>query len=286
MISIIICSRKKEIDGSLSENVINTVGCEYELIVIDNSESKFSIFEAYNIGIAKSKGTFLCFIHDDIFIDTLYWGKIIEEIFSSNPQVGLLGVAGGKIKMKMPSAWWDGGEVVLKLVQHYKNKPKELWNQGFEKVDIVEVSAIDGVFMVMKNDKKIIFDERLKGFHCYDLYLSLKHHILGKKVIVSNKILIEHFSEGNLNKSWFESSSLFHKLYKKYLPIICDKDSKIENLKNKEVNLCASFISNLIEHKLYIDAFYWWFEVFKLKPVAKYHYRFWRGIIKIMLCSR
>lgn len=284
MISIIICSRTAQIDATLFNNIKETIGVDYELIVVDNSGNRYSIFEAYNIGIAKSKGMYLCFIHDDIFIDTLYWGKIIEEIFSSNSQVGLLGIAGGKIKMKMPSAWWDGGEVVLKLVQHYKNKPKELWDQGFEKDDIVEVSAIDGVFMVMKNDGKKIFDERLKGFHCYDLYLSLKHHILGKKVIVSNKILIEHFSEGNLDKSWFVSSSLFHKYYKNYLPIVSNENSKIENLKNKEVNLCASFIAKLIEYKLYTDAFYWWFEVFKLKPVAKYHYRFWKGIIKTMIC--
>lgn len=284
MISIIICSRSAQISTILFGNIKETIGVDYELILIDNSEKKYSIFEAYNLGIQKSKGEYLCFVHDDIFINTLYWGKIIEEIFSSNPPVGLLGIAGGKIKMKIPSAWWDGGEVVLKLVQHYKNKPKELWDQGFEKTDIVEVSAIDGVFMVMKNDGKIIFDESLKGFHCYDLYLSLKHHILGKKVIVTNKILIEHFSEGNLDKSWFESSSLFHKKYKKYLPIVNEGDIDLKKIRNQEVNLCASFISKLIEYKLYKDAFYWWFEVFKLKPIAKFHYRFWYKIIKIMRC--
>ncbi|MBD0726559.1 hypothetical protein B6A10_15405 [Flavobacterium sp. L1I52] len=284
MISIIICSRNSQIEESLNSNIKETINSEYELIVVDNSMNNYSIFEAYNLGIQKSKGEYLCFIHDDIIVNTKNWGGIIERIFSNDSQVGLIGVAGGKIKMKMPSAWWDGGKVVLKLVQHYKNKPQELWDQGFEKTDIVEVSAIDGVFMVMKNDGKIQFDESLIGFHCYDLYLSLKHHILGKKVIVTNKILIEHFSEGNLDKSWFESTSIFHKKYKKYLPIISESGIDFYKLRNQEVNLCADFISKLIEYKLYKDAIYWWFEFFKLKPVAKFHYRFWYRMIKIMRC--
>jgi hypothetical protein len=32
-----------------------TIGCEYELIIIDNSENKYSIYEAYNLGIERYK---------------------------------------------------------------------------------------------------------------------------------------------------------------------------------------------------------------------------------------
>lgn len=284
MISIIICSRTQVIPVILEDNINSTIGTEYELIVIDNSENKYSIFQAYNLGLLTSKGDYICFIHDDIFIQTNNWGKVIKEIFLINPRVGLLGIAGGNIKSKMPSAWWDTGQNTLKLVQHYKNKPKEFWDQGFNDFDLVEVVAIDGVFMVMRSDKRIKFDERLKGFHNYDLYLSLKHHMLNKKIVVTNKIFLEHFSEGSLDKSWFESSSLFHKLYKSYLPVDVNGDYKDENLKKKEFAIGASFVTNLIEQELYSDAIYWWFEVFKLKPIAKFHYRFWKKIIKSSLC--
>jgi hypothetical protein len=223
-------------------------------------------------------------IHDDVLIQTKNWGKVIEKIFFENAKAGLLGIAGGKIKTKMPSAWWDGGENALRLVQHYKNKPKELWYQGFDNFDTVEVAAIDGVFMVMRSDKRINFDERLKGFHNYDIYLSLKHHILNKKVLVTSKILLEHYSEGSLNKLWFESTSLFHKLYKNYLPVAINDEYKNEILKKTEFKFGQIFITKLIEHKLYWDAIYWWFEIFKLKPKAKYHYRFWKRILKNMLC--
>lgn len=282
MISIIICSRTQEISPKLFQNIEETIGCAYELIFIDNFKNTYSIFEAYNLGIKKSKGNYLCFIHDDILFHSKGWGLKIKEIFQSDNKIGLIGVAGAKVKTKMPSAWWDcrNGENFTYIIQHFKNKEKEKWNFGFDKNTIEEVVAIDGVFMVMRRDKRIFFDERLKGFHNYDLYLSLKHHIFNKKVIVTNKILLEHFSEGSLNKSWYESTSLFHKLYKSYLPIdISGQENNIQS-KKTEFNLGISFIAKLVEKKLYWDAIYWWFEIFKLKPKSKYHYRFWKRILK------
>jgi hypothetical protein len=49
------------------------IGCEYESIIIDNSENRYSIFEAYNLGIDKSKYEYLCLMHDDILIYTIEW---------------------------------------------------------------------------------------------------------------------------------------------------------------------------------------------------------------------
>ena len=121
MLSIIICSREKTISKELSINIEKTTGCEYELIIIDNTENKYSIFEAYNLGIEKSIGEYLCFFHDDILIHTNGWGDIIKQIFTESKQIGLIGVAGAKMKSKMPSAWWDcneGGNYT-RIIQHF-----------------------------------------------------------------------------------------------------------------------------------------------------------------------
>ena len=284
MLSIIICSRTEYISQKFQENVKNTIGTDYEIIVIGNVKNKYSIFEAYNLGIKKSIGDYWCFIHDDIFIQTNNWGKRIEEVFSINPEFGLLGIAGGKIKTKMPSAWWDTGNNVLKLKQHHWDGSSEIWDQGFEDDEIEEVAAIDGVFMAMRKNEQITFDEKLKGFHNYDIYLSLKHHILNKKVIVTNRIFIEHFSQGNLDKSWLEATSLFHKLYKKYLPIYIKGKYEKEYIRKLEYKTGTRFITKLIEQKMYKDAIYWWYEILKIHPVSKYHYRFWKSILKEMIC--
>lgn len=286
MISIIICCRTQSISTDLSENIKKTIGCEYELIVINNSENKYSIFEAYNIGIEKSKGEFICFIHDDIFIHAKGWGNNIQRIFNDDMQIGLIGVAGAKVKTKMPSAWWDCPEDqrVIHIIQHFPNKEKEKLELGFENGKNIEVVAIDGVFMVMRKDKRIHFNAKMTGFHNYDLNISFEYKKFGYKIMVTNEVLLEHFSLGTLNKSWYVSTSLFHKLCKNYLPVAINNEYKNEHLKKTEFKFGQIFITKLIEQKLYLDAIYWWFEVFKLKPKAKYHYRFWKRILKNMLC--
>lgn len=279
MLSIIICSRAESISARLDNNLKESVGCDYELIVINNSKNLYSIFQAYNIGLEQSKGDFICFLHDDIYILTKQWGAILKEIFSKFPKAGLLGIAGGKIKTRMPSTWWDGGSNALKIVQHYKNKPKEIWDEGFNSADIVEVAGIDGVFMVMRRDGKIRFDERLSGFHNYDLNLSTLNHISGKKVLVTNRILIEHFSEGNQDKLWYKSASIFHKLYRDHLPIIKDEVFEMRQLKSLEIKLAHRFVTKLIEYRLYNEAKYWWLRLILLKPFSKFHYKFLKTFI-------
>ena len=66
MISLIICSRTADISDELKQNIATTIGCEYELCVIDNSRNEYSIFTAYNEGVRRAKGDILCFMHDDI----------------------------------------------------------------------------------------------------------------------------------------------------------------------------------------------------------------------------
>src|SRR5680860_730628 len=154
-ISIIICSREKQISKNLTENIKNSIGCDYELIVIDNSENKYSIFEAYNLGIEKSMGEYLCFIHDDIFIHTNGWGSVLQCIFNENKEVGLIGVAGSKIKTKMPSVWWlcPKKDKIVNIIQHLPNGDIEKWELGFDDCSNTEVVVIDGVFMAMRKDK-------------------------------------------------------------------------------------------------------------------------------------
>lgn len=284
MISIIICSRKAQISSVLFQNIMDTIGCHYELIVIDNSENKYSIFEAYNAGIKKSSGNYLCFIHDDIKFHTANWGEIIESIFESEKKIGLIGIAGTKLKTKMPSSWWDTNYNVLKIKQHYKDGSTEILDKGFEISDIVEVVAIDGVFMAMRRNDKFIFDEQLKGFHNYDLYLSLQNYKQQKKICVTNRIFLEHFSEGNLNTLWIESTSSFHKKYKNDFPIYLEEQFSKEHIKKLEYKIGVKFIATLIEQKMYKDAIYWWYKIFKIHPFSKYHYKFWKDMLKKISC--
>jgi glycosyltransferase involved in cell wall biosynthesis len=218
MISIIICSRKDKIDPKFEDNIRNTVGTNFELVLIDNSTNKYSIFQAYNLGIQKSRGDILCFIHDDILFHTKNWGLLLKSEFNNYPDFALIGIAGAKVKTQFPTGWWDceDKDKVINIIQHEKgNVTKE--NFGFEDGDLSEVYVIDGVFMALKKGLNIEFETSLGGFHGYDLNLSYEVIEKNKKIGVTNKILIEHLSIGRLDKTWLFSMMLFHKKYQKKL---------------------------------------------------------------------
>ena len=273
MISIIICSREKTISKTLQDNLYTTVGCECELIVIDNSQNKHSIFEAYNLGIKKSKGEFLCFIHDDIIVHTQDWGKIIECIFKTNIDFGLLGIAGSTIKTKMPSAWWDCEDSCkrMNLIQHFANGENKDWQIGWQNEVLEEVVVIDGVFMVTRSNDGVRFNEQLMGFHNYDLNLSFEYIKKGFKVMVTKNILIEHFSIGKLDKSWYNSTFKIHKIYSNLLPL-----TTVENydFKSQEFKNGSRFVNNLLDYKMSKEAVAIWFKLIWLKPISKFHFRF------------
>jgi glycosyltransferase involved in cell wall biosynthesis len=279
MISVIICSRTNIISDDLSENIKSTIGCPHELVVIDNSDGKHSIFEAYNLGVDKSSGDYLCFIHDDVLFHTKGWGAAVLDVFEKNKLLGLMGVAGAKSKTKMPSAWWNCPEEdkVLYLKQHLRNGSIEEWEKGFSNNNMEEVVAIDGVFMIARRDKRFSFNESFEGFHGYDLNISFEYIKLGYQITVSNLILMEHFSLGTLDKSWYSSTFELHELYSDLLPL---KVYRSLNSKDFEFINGADFIKGLINFRFKIKAFDLWLKLIFLKPFSQFHFYVLKEILK------
>lgn len=282
MISIIICSRAQTIPSDLSENIKEKIGCEYELIVLNNSKNQYSIFEAYNIGIEKSKGEYLCFIHDDILFHTNGWGKIINRIFNNNKQIGLIGVAGAKSKTKMPSLWWlcPKQDKIVNIIQHLPNGQIEKWFQGFEYSENTEVVVIDGVFMALRKDKRICFSTKMTGFHNYDLNISFEYKKYGYKILASSEIWIEHFSLGSISKEWIESSYQIYNGYNNILPLSLE-GNKIN--KAQEIVNVIWFINESLKYKRGKIAFIFWLKLFCLNPFLKYHIVFLKKYVTINL---
>ncbi len=279
MLSIIICSRNQKISNRLIKNIEKSVGCKYELIIVDNSENKYSIFEAYNLGIKKSNYEYLCMIHDDIHFVTIGWGNVVSQIFDDDDKIGLIGVAGAKVKSKMPSAWWDNfeGQNVIHIIQHKKGQEKEIHNYGFDKEQHVNVVVIDGVFMAMRKDKRIFFNTKMTGYHTYDLNISFEFKKYGYNIIVTNKILLEHFSSGVIDKNWIHASYKIHNLYRKNLPLFVFGNIVT---RNHEIINAQRFIDKSMDLGYKKIAISVWFQLFLLQPISKYNFRFWKNILK------
>lgn len=274
MISIVICARMPELKPELVENIRQFIGCEHEVVVIDNSENRYSIFEAYNLGIDRSKGDLICFMHDDVLLHTQGWGTIAEKLFADNESMGLLGVAGARVKSRTPSAWWDcPRELQASIVIHHRHRGDILKiNHGFEQHQLPEAVAIDGLFMILRKSTGVRMNTQFQGFHVYDLSLSIECRMAGYRVHLTNQILVEHFSQGTINNAWIDATFLLHKLYKHVLPMAATNALDRKKMKKIEfengVKMIARLKSACYRRIMIVPL---WLRLLVLNPFAKIH---------------
>jgi hypothetical protein len=251
MISIIICSTKTDIPSLLRKNIEDTIGVENEVIVIDNSNNKYSIFSAYNHGLSQAKYSNLCFIHEDLLFKNENWGKnLINHL--NHKQIGIIGVAGGKMMTRIPAHWWSAGPGSKNIIQHYDHKKTsnlEL-NKGFS-ANCEPAILLDGVFLSCRKElfDIIRFDEKLTGFHGYDQDISVQATVAGYHNLVVSDILIEHFSAGNINTQYYTNLLKIYRKWKVYLPIFTTDISEEIKAKTskKEIILLAKLIRRLAQ---------------------------------------
>lgn len=226
MISIIICSTSKEINDIQKKNIDETIGIEYEIILIDNSHNNYNIFQAYNIGVQKAKYQYLCFCHEDICFRNNNWGKILVSDFINNENVGLISVIGTKLLPKFPFGWWAAGRKFYmgKIISNNNKKNMKRGSKDIEPQNngLHDAVACDGLFFAIpkKLFSKIKFDETTyTGFHCYDLDICMQVLDIEKEVKISDNILIEHYSTGNPSEVFSYNCYLFNKKWNHKLPI-------------------------------------------------------------------
>lgn len=230
MISIIICSAKADLLTAVSKNIAATIAVPFEIISFRNEEGRIGICELYNKGIEQAQFPLLCFMHEDIIIHTNNWGEIVADIFSNNPNLGLLGVAGSFYKPLAPSGWvgssWMGQDidtVCTNFIQAYKyvDKTPHLIYENPYNTSLAEVACVDGLWFCIPKHIAVAYkfdEQKFKGFHCYDVDFSIAVG-LDHKVAVTYDVLLTHLSEGRFDKTWLTETFKLHKKWDEYLPI-------------------------------------------------------------------
>ena len=228
MISIIICSRNNDIPDSLKQSIAETIACQYELVIIDNTKNSLSIFQAYNEGIRRSTGEILCFCHDDILFKTMQWGEKIQHFFQDD-SIGQIGIAGTHFLPDAPMYWWSSPFISQFNLENDKGVIKKNDTRHYFHGNLADVVAVDGVcfFIPRVLFSRLSFDEkRFDGFHAYDMDISMQILQLGKRVCVTDVLTIEHqWSEDSFkNKKYMakldENLNLFYEKWKSILPIV------------------------------------------------------------------
>ena len=247
MISCVICSRRPDISAELKENIASTIGCEYELIVIDNSKNEYSIFSAYNEGIRLAKGDILCFMHEDILYHTQGWGKIVKLYFVNDINLGVIGNVGTHMMPKTVSGWYHPMVYSGGCIQNTNGIKKLQIEEKYLKMtnqNIIEVVAVDGMWFCApaKLFTKIKFDQNtFSHFHCYDLDICMQVKMIGYKICVTNEIILEHKSYGNFDLQWYEDSRKFYEKWKDKLPLTSGLD-----ITNEEINIRTDLVNQVM----------------------------------------
>lgn len=239
MLSIIICSISQERLAQITQNIYETIGIECEIISIDNREKNLPIANVYNEGARKARYPFLFFVHEDVKFHSQNWGKIIEEKLKE-PNCGVIGFCGSKIKFKIYSGWPEIPSVCCNfLYQRIGEKAIFVAYNAYLEHPFEEVIALDGLGMFVTKElwAKYPFDEQnLTGFHCYDLDFSMQIAQTKKYknyVCTTPAVIIEHFSLGNLDEKWIENVIRMHKnKWNSFLPLQTS-DSNIGRKKKK-----------------------------------------------------
>lgn len=213
MISIIISSYQAHYFSALEKNIAETIGIPYEIIKIENP-GIMGICEAYNKGAEKSRFEHLLFLHEDVRFDNLNWGNILMGKYFQLPNVGILGLAGDKVKFHLPYGFSSG----LINSGYMFVKHKEGAKHFLIPENPLKVKPMDGVFLAMKKNvwQRLKFDESLNGYHFYDLDITLRSSEHYQNYLVHD-IDFLHFSTGNFGTEWVNACIKFNKrIYSSY----------------------------------------------------------------------
>ena len=255
MISVIVSSYRVEYFSVLKTNIAETIGVEYELIMVENPGT-MGICKAYNIGAKKSKYPYLCFVHEDVKFKSKNWGQNLINHFLSDPKCGVIGVAGSVCKNRMVTSWWqpviEGTETKrTNYIQVFPNGTSQHFLLNPMNEDKSLVVSLDGVFMAMKKKvwEKVLFDQKLlKGFHAYDLDFTIRSSKNFNNYVVYD-ILLEHYSEGVNDLNWLKQNLLIHNKNKGRLPIIKCKSIYKEQLRKIDRFFLEGNIELLVKEK-------------------------------------
>ena len=231
MISIIISSQNVQLLQALTVNIKAVIGVPFEIIAIENNNAKYSICQAYNIGAAKSKFNILCFMHEDIVIQTANWGAILIQHFN-NTSYGVIGVAGSIYKSNIPCSWDGAGKLANRINILQLNAANKSYKDYYNPANeiICQVVTLDGVFI---SCKKVIFEalyfneNLLKGFHGYDIDFTLRANKITNLGVIFN-IDILHYSNGSFKEPWLAAQIALHnKIFTHNAPSIYVANNKL-----------------------------------------------------------
>jgi hypothetical protein len=234
MLTIIICSVNQDYLNRLKENINQTIGIPYEILVRDNRKDPHSICRVYNTLAQQSSFTNLLFLHEDVSFQTKYWGDALVKLLNEHQANGVVGLAGSAYKSANYSGWYTGIEEMdaFNIVHDNKGELKSIRDGFHGNQIVVPVKVLDGVFLACRKDvwQEIQFNENLlTGFHFYDIDFSLRASAKYSNFVIRNLDLVHFTIGGDFGEPWINTAFLFHRHFKSALQSSKPEQSVLSN---------------------------------------------------------
>lgn len=216
MISVVICSVKPHLLTQVSESLEKTIGVPYEILSWDNRQTSYGICKVYNMMAEKARYELLLFLHEDVVFTEPGWGGIICNEFNLDKKIGVIGIAGAKYFSKFYTGWFTGERALDFFSVIHRTNGKETLLRSTDSPTAIssEVLCVDGVFIATKKEvwRNVKFnEEKLKGFHFYDIDFSLRASMHYKIISRVDIPLIHITSGGDYGNKWVKEALNFHK---------------------------------------------------------------------------
>jgi GT2 family glycosyltransferase len=214
MLSVVVCSAKEPAWTVHERNVCKTIGAPYEYIRVDNRGKSAGICAAYNSGVVQASGDIVIFVHEDVFFLEPGWGCVLEQRFSSDQKLGLVGVAGSQYLFRNKASWAAAGRPFIRgriITDRLDTDEFFMTVFSWDKAD-ASVVAVDGLFFAVRRTlfNTVRFDEiTFDKYHFYDLDICMQIRAAHYRSIVTWDILVKHLSCGHADDVWRDYGRLF-----------------------------------------------------------------------------
>lgn len=248
MFSIIVCSIKPDWAAALEANIARTIGLPFEMLVCDNRGTGKGICQVYNEAAARARYDLLCFVHEDVAFHTEGWGEILARALRQ-PDCGVVGFAGSRLKPATMTGWYTRREDLRCHYLQGGGRRVHTKRCNPQQEPLSEVITLDGMCLFVRREvwDEVRFDEqRLKGFHCYDLDFTLACAQRYRNY-VCQEVLIEHFSVGAYSESWYEAMRQLHAKWQGVLP--CSVEAMSPEAWRRCERLCEAEFMRLLMQK-------------------------------------
>lgn len=206
MISIIVCSiDPAKFAAATASFAAALPDTQYEIVGIHDARS---LCEGYNRGIARARGEFCIFAHDDIEILVPDLDATLRRHLAGRDVVGIAGTT-----RLVGMGWANSGiRCARGIVTHVVGDDFDVRLFGVPPFPDEPIVALDGVFIATGRElaQRIGFDaDTFDGWHGYDTDFSFRCHLAGLRLGVALDLPLVHHSDAHVDAAWLEYDRRF-----------------------------------------------------------------------------